>query len=165
MLQALCADAAIALIINDDVELAVDVGAAGVHIGREDGAIEQARATLGPSAIIGYSCYNELKRALDGEARGADYLAFGSFFASTIKPGAVRADLNLLAAARRQLTAPIAAIGGIDKHNGASLIAQGASMLAVISALFAPGTDIAGIEAAARELSALFDHKSSSEPP
>jgi thiamine-phosphate pyrophosphorylase len=98
-LQALCAAYRAQLIVNDFPALAAQIGAAGVHVGRQDDAIPAARALLG-EGIVGASCYNELPRALDAQAAGADYVAFGSFFASSTKPGAVRATLDLLRGAR-----------------------------------------------------------------
>jgi thiamine-phosphate pyrophosphorylase len=126
------------LVINDDPGLALEVDADGVHLGRDDPDIEQARARLG-SRIIGVSCYNDLSLALDAQRRGADYVAFGSFHPSPTKPGAVTATPELLRRARRRLKVPMVAIGGITPENGAALIAAGADALAVVSAVFAAG--------------------------
>src|SRR5262249_15833470 len=150
-LRDLCRRSSAALIINDHVELARDVDADGVHVGQDDAAITHARAQLGCARIIGASCYNELERARLAQAHGADYVAFGSFFPSTVKPGAVRAPLTLLAQARAQIRLPIVAIGGISLANAPQLVAGGADAVAVISALFAAPD----VEAAAREFSAL----------
>lgn len=124
-------------IINDDVELALAVGAHGVHVGKDDAPLRQARARLGDRALIGVSCYNDLARAKAAVADGANYVAFGSFYPSTVKPHAVHASLDLLRAARAQLRVPIAAIGGITAAAAPELIAAGADMLAVISDVFA----------------------------
>ncbi len=150
-LLARCDAAAVALIINDDVELALAVGAAGVHLGRNDADLAAARARLGADAIIGVSCYDRLDLALT--AAGADYCAFGSFFPSTIKPDAVRPAPDLLTRARARLRVPLVAIGGITPQNGGLLIAAGADLLAVITGVFA-APDIA---AAARAYSKLFE--------
>jgi thiamine-phosphate pyrophosphorylase len=123
-------------IINDDVALAKAVQADGVHVGREDSALATARAYLGKSAIIGVSCYNQLPLALEAAQQGADYIAFGSFFPSPTKPHAPRASLEVLHEARQQLSVPICAIGGITLDNAASLLTNGADMLAVISDVF-----------------------------
>ncbi len=140
------------LIVNDHVELAAQVEADGVHLGGGDGAIAAARRRLGADRIIGASCYDSLERARAAAAAGADYLAFGSFFPSRVKPGARRADLALLRAARREFALPIAAIGGITPDNGAALVEAGADLLAVISALYeAPDPG-----AAARRFGSLF---------
>jgi len=143
-------------IINDDIELARRVKADGVHLGREDGKLAQARQVLGENSIIGISCYNQLELALQAEQEGADYVAFGSFFSSSIKPDAARADLTLLQQARLQLQIPIVAIGGIDSFNANSLINQGADMLAVISAIFAQDD----IQQATHTIASLFTHTS-----
>lgn len=124
------------LIINDDVALALALGADGVHLGREDTPVPDARAALGGQALIGVSCYDSLARAREAQRQGADYVAFGSFFPSGVKPGAVRAPLELLRGARAVTDLPIVAIGGITLENGRALVEAGADALAVISALF-----------------------------
>ena len=152
-LHALCREHGVPLLINDDVALAADVGAAGVHLGRDDPDIGAARATLGPAALIGVSCYNELARARAAQAAGADYVAFGRFFPSRTKPQAVPATPELLHAARAALRIPIVAIGGITPENGGSLIAAGADALAVIEGVFAQPD----IRAAAERYARLFE--------
>jgi thiamine-phosphate pyrophosphorylase len=133
----LCRQHGVPLIINDDVELAAECGAQGVHLGRDDAEPLTARRLLGDNAIIGVSCYNSLSLALQAAEQGADYIAFGRFFPSRTKPSAVQADLALIEAARQQLVLPIAAIGGITPHNTAPLISVGVAMLAVIQGIFA----------------------------
>lgn len=140
------------LIVNDHTELAAAIGADGVHLGAEDGEIAQARTTLGPRAIIGASCYNALDLARKAEQAGASYVAFGSFFSSRTKPNAVPAPLTLLEEAKRRLSSPVVAIGGVTAENAPPLIAAGADAIAVISALF----DAADVRAAAERLSRLF---------
>ena len=154
-LSALCHRHQVLLIVNDDPLVARDAGADGVHLGREDAPISSARRLLGEQAIIGISCYNRLDLALQAEHSGADYIAFGSFFASPTKPEAVIAALPLLSQAREQLSIPIVAIGGITSDNGAPLIAAGAASLAVVSGVFAQ----ADITAAAQAYARLFDDK------
>ena len=132
----LCRESGVPLIINDDLGLAVELDADGVHLGRDDPQPELARSRLGPEAIIGVSCYNELERALAAQRAGADYVAFGRFFASSSKPEAVQATPALLWEARRRLALPLVAIGGITPENGASLLSAGADMLAVIHGVF-----------------------------
>lgn len=136
-LATLCQQHNALFIINDDVGLAKETKADGVHLGREDASLMQARAQLGAETIIGVSCYNELARALKAENEGADYVAFGRFFPSRTKPQAVQASLDLLREAKRKLHIPIVAIGGITPENGASLLAAGADALAVIEGVFA----------------------------
>jgi thiamine-phosphate pyrophosphorylase len=152
-LAALCAVKGVPLIINDDVALALEVGAAGAHLGGDDGDIAAARNKLGPGRELGASCYNRIGLADAAVAAGASYLAFGSFFPSTTKPGAVAATPDLISETRRRFPGvPVAAIGGITLENAAPLIAAGATWLCVISALFqAPD-----IEAAARGFAGLF---------
>lgn len=123
------------LIINDDVELALAVEADGAHLGQEDGDLRLARARLGPGYLLGASCYQSLNLAQTAVDAGADYIAFGSFFPSPTKPRAGRANPALLTAAR-PLGVPVAAIGGITLDNAPPLLAAGAQMLAVISALY-----------------------------
>ena len=154
-LSLICRAAKIPLIINDDVELAARVSAAGVHLGRDDIALFNARRDLGGDAIIGISCYNDLDLALQAQRQGADYIAFGSFFDSPTKPLAVRADSSLLQRAQQELQIPVVAIGGITQENGKILIEAGADMLAVISALFAQ----ADVEQASRSFAQLFSEK------
>ncbi len=121
------------LLINDDVELARYCEADGVHLGEEDGALETARVRLGPEAILGASCYQSSDLAGSAAAAGADYVAFGSFFPSPTKPQARRAKLELLGT---EVGLPVCAIGGITPDNAAPLVAAGADLLAIISALY-----------------------------
>ena len=124
------------LIVNDDPELAVSVQADGVHLGREDPDIAQARNLLGPESVIGVSCYDSLELARNAAAAGADYVAFGSVYPSPTKPDAARAPLELLTAAKRELGIPVCAIGGITSVNAGPVLAAGADMLAVVSGVF-----------------------------
>lgn len=133
-LAALCREYGVPLIVNDDLDLALAVGADGVHLGRGDGDLAAARARIG-SRLLGASCYDSLDVARRAIAAGADYVAFGSVFPSPTKPDAVRAPLSLFAQARA-LGVPIAAIGGITHENAADVIRAGADCIAVISALF-----------------------------
>lgn len=156
-LIALCHAFGVPLIVNDSLRLADLSGADGVHLGREDGSLRQARIVLGAEKMIGVSCYNDLELALAAEAGGADYVAFGSFFPSATKPGAVAAPLDLLQEARKRLHVPIIAIGGITPENAPVLIEAGAAAIAVISGLF----DAPDIELAARQYSQLFSRPAS----
>lgn len=149
-LVGLCREYATPLVINDDLELTLAVGADGVHLGNEDPPLEEARALLGSSAVIGVSCYNSIAMAVDAEKRGASYVAFGSFFSSPSKPHAIPAGLELLHEAASRLHIPIVAIGGITPSNGASLLAAGADLLAVISGVFGQRDPKAAAQAYAR---------------
>ncbi len=146
-----CRENHIPLIINDDVKLAADIGADGVHLGEDDAAIASARDTLGAEAIIGASCYNSLERARDLAAAGADYLAFGAFFRSSTKPNARVATTALLSEAR-SFNLPLAAIGGITPQNATPLIDAGANFIAVVSGIFSARD----VQAAARSYAELF---------
>jgi len=157
-LVALCHHAGTACIVNDDVELVVQSGADGVHLGREDAPLALARERLGAGALIGVSCYSDLARAQSAVDAGADYVAFGSFFPSKTKPGAARADVELLRHAREALAVPIVAIGGITPENGAALVRAGADALAVIEGLFGQRD----IRTTAERYAALFHHPSDS---
>jgi len=152
-LRSLCGEYNACLIINDDIRLAKSVDASGVHLGEEDVSIEQARLMLGEDAIIGVSCYNQLQRAVEAQAAGADYVAFGAVFTSSTKPGARAANCELIKEAKSQLEIPVCAIGGIDKSNVAQVIDAGADMTALISGLFSE----ADIALTAKYLSGLFD--------
>ncbi len=136
-LVALCNQYRVPLIVNDDVALAKEIGAAGVHLGRDDTNLKDARAQLGKQAIIGISCYNQGSLALAAANAGADYIAFGRFFASHTKPDAVTAPTSLLKQARQDLNVPVTAIGGITPGNAPRLIEAGATMLAVVRGVFA----------------------------
>jgi thiamine-phosphate pyrophosphorylase len=135
-LNALCVSRNASLIINDNVELAHQIDAAGVHLGRDDMGVVEARQMLGPHKIIGVSCYNQMELAEAAIAAGADYIAFGAFFTSQVKPDAVRAELALIIKAREKFRIPVVAIGGISLQNAPQLINAGAAAVAVISDLF-----------------------------
>ena len=140
-------------IVNDDMQLTLQVEADGVHLGIADDDNKAARALLGPHKIIGVSCYNRLPLARFAAHAGADYLAFGAFFPSAVKPAAAVADVNLLQQARAEWALPLVAIGGINLNNGAVLVQAGANALAVISALF----NAPDIKLAAQNFSQLFN--------
>lgn len=151
MLGELCRSHDAPLIINDDVELAIQCRAAGVHLGADDIGLRAARSRLGETAIIGVSCYDSLDRAQRAVEDGANYVAFGAFYSSSTKPLARRADMDLLSAAK-SMGVPVVAIGGITQENAPRLIDAGADGIAVISSLF----DASDIESVARRFSQLF---------
>ncbi|WP_198265266.1 thiamine phosphate synthase [sulfur-oxidizing endosymbiont of Gigantopelta aegis] len=135
-LSQLCKKHSVCFIINDDPQLAKAVVADGVHVGKNDGQIADARQYLGEQAIIGVSCYNKLENARNAVTQGADYVAFGRFFPSQTKPEALPAELSLLEQASAELSIPIVAIGGIKQDNAQQLIHRGANAIAVINDLF-----------------------------
>lgn len=150
-LLAACRARAVQLIVNDDADIAGAIGADGVHLGEHDDDLETARSRLGDGAIIGVSCYDDLRRAEAAATSGADYLAFGAFFASPTKPRARRASPVLLEQSRG-FGLPLVAIGGITKDNGRGVVDAGADLIAVISGVF----DAPDPVSAAREYAALF---------
>ncbi|WP_417662013.1 thiamine phosphate synthase [Pseudomonas sp.] len=154
-LRELCERYGAALIINDDAELAARLDV-GLHLGQSDGSLAAARALLGRNAIIGGTCHAELELAQSAINEGASYIAFGRFFNSNTKPGAPAATIELLNQAKTRFNLPIVAIGGITLETAPQLIAEGASMVAVIHGLFA--ADSADeVERRARAYSALFN--------
>lgn len=152
-LVTLCRQFGVPLIINDDLRLADLCDADGVHLGREDGTVREARIILGKHKLIGASCYQDVELALAAQAAGASYVAFGSFFPSSTKPEAGRADTALLRTATAAIQLPIVAIGGITRANASSLLDAGADSLAVLSALFGASD----VRAAAHDLNHLFE--------
>ena len=153
-LLALCRARNALFIVNDDVELALAVGADGVHLGQGDLPLREARRRLGGLATIGVSCANVLERAVAAQDEGASYVAFGRFFPSRTKPDAPPAELALLRQARERLHVPICAIGGITPANGAALVDAGASMLAAVEGVFG----VSDVDGAARAYARLFDN-------
>lgn len=135
-LAALCTQAGAIFIVNDDVALALELGADGAHLGATDGDLVEARRRLGKDRLLGASCYDRVELAQAAARAGVDYVAFGSVFASVTKPGAVHAPLAIFAAARRCIALPLVAIGGITLQNAVQVFAAGADAVAVISALF-----------------------------
>ncbi len=145
-LQALCANAGVPLLVNDDAALAAEIGAAGAHLGEDDGALAAARTLLGPDAILGASCYDSLALARDAVAAGASYVAFGAFFPTTTKLVTRRATPDLLRDAAA-LGVPRVAIGGITPENGRTLVEAGADLLAVIGGVFDAPDPVAAVHA------------------
>jgi len=135
-LLTICQAAKIPLIINDNVNLAAQINADGVHLGQTDGNISAAREILGADKIIGVSCYNDVDYAQQASNASADYVAFGRFFSSKSKPLATAASLDSLTQARAKINLPIVAIGGILPENGKQLLQAGATVLAVIAGVF-----------------------------
>lgn len=148
----LCARHDVPLIINDDVALAKEVGAAGVQLGREDMSVGDARAALGPDAIIGVACYGDLDRARRLRDEGASYLGFGAVYPSTTKPHAQVISLDILTQAC-SLGLPVVAIGGLTPDNVRPVIDAGVAYVAVVSGIFGA----ADIQTATRRFTSLFE--------
>jgi len=140
------------LIINDHPTVAQEIGADGTHVGREDPPVAEARALLGPQAIIGASCYGEVARAMAAEQEGADYVAFGTPFPSPTKAKRTDMSLDIFREAKQRVKTPVFAIGGITIANARQVIDAGADGIAVVSGVFAA----VDVEAAARALAQLF---------
>lgn len=151
-LQPVCRHAGVPLLVNDDWHLARELGADGAHLGDGDGDLRAAREGLGDIALLGASCYDDLRRAEAAAAAGASYVAFGAFFASPTKPDARHATPQLLRDAAA-IGLPRVAIGGITPDNAPVLIAAGADMIAVVSGVF----DAPDPVAAAQAYRACFD--------
>jgi thiamine-phosphate pyrophosphorylase len=155
-LQALCRRHRVPFIVNDDLALALAIGADGLHLGREDGDLAGARARL-PGRLLGASCYDQPELARRAIAAGADYVAFGSVFPSATKPKAVRAPLALFAL---QLGVPKVAIGGITLENAREVVAAGADCVAVITDLF----EAPDVAQRAREFAKIFQPENAHRP-
>lgn len=159
VLRKLCDQYGATLIINDDIDLAKQVAADGVHLGQEDKGLDAARRQLGAKAIIGITCHASIALAREAADGGANYVAFGRFFPSSTKATASPAELALLRDAKKTLAIPIVAIGGITLHNARQVIAAGADCLAVCHDIFAPDSLIE-IENCAKSYSRLFHSES-----
>jgi thiamine-phosphate pyrophosphorylase len=149
-LQAICRQRGVPLIVNDDLDLAQNIDAEGVHLGRDDDSPATARTQLGKKRLLGVSCYDDLDAAHRAVADGADYVAFGAAFPSSVKPDAVRAPWGLYARAKRELGVPVVAIGGITAENARQLAECGVDAVAVISAVFIADDVAAAASAIAR---------------
>ena len=126
-----------AVLINDDVNMAKDLEADGVHIGQEDMPYGEAREILGPDAIIGVTCHDSRDLAFEAGMAGADYVAFGAFFETPTKTPKTRVELEMLSWWQEMVEVPCVAIGGINPANAASVISAGADFIAVSSGVWA----------------------------
>lgn len=152
LLLQLCREYKVPLIINDHLDLAFEIDADGLHVGRDDASITKARNRLGWNKIVGASCYDNLDLALQAEKVGADYVAFGAFFPSLTKPAAVAVSMNLIEQAKKKIAVPIIGIGGIRLNNARTVIDSGCAAIAVCNDLF--HTD--NIKAKAAQYARLF---------
>ncbi|WP_397473586.1 thiamine phosphate synthase [Pusillimonas sp.] len=157
-----CRTLGVVFIVNDSVETALRLDADGVHLGRDDGPLHQARKALGAGRILGTSCYNQPEMAAEALRHDVDYIAFGSIYPSQVKPDAVRATLDHIREGRQLIAlheaeetnrAAVVAIGGITADNAGPVISAGADSIALISGLF----DAPDIEAEAARCAAMFN--------
>jgi thiamine-phosphate pyrophosphorylase len=135
-LQEICAEAGVAFIVNDSIQLAKRLGADGVHLGQQDGDVREARALLGPQTQIGVTCHDSRHLAMEAGEAGADYVAFGAFYPTTTKPSLYRPDPAILSWWSSLFEIPCVAIGGITPENATSLVNAGADFLAVCNAVW-----------------------------
>ena len=141
----------VAFLINDDAELAAEIGADGVHVGQEDMTAKQARQIVGKDAIVGVTCHNSRHLAMEAAEHGADYVAFGAFYPTDTKNAKTQADPEILEIWTTMTTVPCVAIGGITAENAPPLIEAGAEFIAVISSVWdhpdGPGAAIKALNA------------------
>ena len=143
-----------AVLINDSPELAVELGADGVHVGWDDVTVKEARAIVGKDMIIGATAKNSRHIAMQAGEAGADYVAFGAFYPTTTKSGTVQASIELLEIWQESMEIPCVAIGGITVNNAAPLVSAGADFIAVSSGVWDHPD---GAPAAVAAFNALFD--------
>jgi len=151
-LQALCKRYGKPFIVNDFVELCMELDADGIHVGGTDMSVEQVRAAVGSSKIVGASCYGSLELARDAHRAGASYVAFGGFYPSRVKKYEVTTPPEIVTQAKKDIPLPNVVIGGMTQQNAVPLIAQGADMVAAISSVYFEDDP----EAAARAFVNLF---------
>lgn len=151
-LLALCRRHGVPMIVNDNVELCLDIDADGIHVGGTDSKVSDVRAAVGNSKIVGASCYGSLALAHEAAQAGASYIAFGGFYPSRVKHYEVGTPPELIAQAKAAIDLPVVVIGGMTLENAAPLVAQGADMVAVISAAYATAEP----RVVAREFAALY---------
>lgn len=152
LLLQLCREYGIPLIINDHLDLAIEIDADGLHVGQDDISVTKARNQFGQDKIIGASCYNNLDLAVQAEKKGADYVAFGAFFSSLTKPNTISVTMDLVDQAKKKISLPIVAIGGIKLANARTVIQGGCAAVAVCNDLF----HTENIKATATQYSQLF---------
>ena len=126
----------VALLMNDRPDLAVETGCDGVHVGQDDTPYAEARAMLGDDAIVGVTCHGSMHLAMDAAEAGADYVAFGAFFATTTKQANGGADREILTAWQTATIVPCVAICGIKVENCAGLVSAGADFISVASGVW-----------------------------
>lgn len=153
--QALCAQAGIPFLIDDDVELALCIGADGVHIGQDDVPCAEARRALGDQAIIGVTA-KTLEQACKAEAEGADYLGVGAVFPTSTKQDTWTIDHEMLRQICAAVSIPVVAIGGITADNARELAGSGIAGIAVVSAIFAQDDPVGAVKRLSKVAEALL---------
>jgi thiamine-phosphate pyrophosphorylase len=152
-LLALCRRHGRPFIINDYLELCLELGADGVHVGGTDASVAEARQALGAGKIVGASCYGDRQLARDASANGASYVAFGGFYPSAVKKYPVTTPAEIVDWAKAEIALPCVVIGGMTPQNAAPLVARGADMVAAISSVYGAPR----IDAATQEFTRLFE--------
>ena len=156
-LLAVTADRDVALIMNDRPDLARETGCDGVHVGQQDATYEEAQQVVGADAIVGVTCHGSRDLAIEAAAKGADYVAFGAFFATATKEVKARAEIDIVAWWSEMTTVPSVAIGGITPANCPPLVRAGADFLAVVAAVWnhpdGPAAAVKAFESAIAEAS------------
>jgi thiamine-phosphate pyrophosphorylase len=151
-LLALCRRHGRPLLINDHMDLCLALDADGVHVGGSDAPVAAVRSALGPSKVVGASCYGEFALGRAAEDAGASYVAFGGFYPSRVKVYEVSTSPQIVARAKLQLRVPVVVIGGMTAENARPLVGIGADMVAAISSVYLAAEPFA----AAREFANLF---------
>lgn len=135
-LLALCRKYDRPFIINDFVELCLELGADGIHVGGTDAPVAQVRKEIGPDRILGASCYGSLELAQKSQDAGASYVAFGGFYPSRVKKYEVTTPVDIITRAKQALSVPVVVIGGMTQENSVPLIQAGTDMVAAISSVY-----------------------------
>ena len=136
LLRPVAQDRDVAFIMNDRPDLAAETGCDGVHVGQEDVTYHEARRIVGDGAIVGVTCHNSRHLAMEAAEQGADYVAFGAFFATGTKAPKTRAEPEILTWWSEIMEVPCVAIGGITVDNAAVLVEAGADFLAVVAGVW-----------------------------
>lgn len=152
-LQRLCRNYARPFIINDHLDLCIALDADGIHVGGTDASVAEARKAVGPSKIVGASCYGTLQLAQDAHKAGASYVAFGGFYPSRVKKYDFKTPPDIVTQAKESIPLPSVVIGGMTQENAAPLVKLGADMVAVISSVYM----VDDPESAARRFASLFN--------
>ncbi|MDO5590786.1 MAG: thiamine phosphate synthase [Lachnospiraceae bacterium] len=155
-IKKLCNAYRVPLIINDDVELAVNIDADGVHVGQNDMEVKEARKKLGPDKIIGVSA-RTVEQALKAKEQGADYLGVGAAFVTGTKTDAVEVGPKRIREVCEAVDIPVVAIGGITKENMKELAGTKIAGVALVSAIFAQDDIEAGTKELRKRIEAIVE--------